>query len=77
MSFSGKLCNDNNMRKETTMTNEFNVTKTYNNIEGPLTIGFVQTDVANDYYFFWKGEFDGPYADEGECFGGWYRQHQT
>ena len=58
------------------MKNQLHITKTYNNIEGLLEIGFVQTPEANDYYFIWKDEVEGPYADEGEAFGGWYRAHQ-
>ena len=61
--------------------NELLITRTYPNMEGQLKIGFKKVETEKcwwaDYYFVWKGEVDGPYADEGEAFGGWYRQHQV
>ena len=52
--------------------NQILITRTYAGKD--LKIGFVQTEVANDYYYIYKGQKpEGPYADEGEAYGGWYR----
>ena len=60
------------------MTNNLIITQTYKNRD--LQIGFKKVEDTTgwwaDYYFIYKGQKpEGPYADEGEAFGGWYRQH--
>ena len=60
------------------MTNNLIITNTYKGRD--LKIGFKKVEDATgwwaDYYFVYQGqEPQGPYADEAEAFGGWYRQH--
>ena len=57
---------------EINVMNQMNITQTFEAKD--LQIGFVQTEIANDYYYIVAGQEPvGPYADEAEAYGGYFR----
>ena len=56
-------------------TTDLIITQTYK--QRDLKIGFKKVEDATgwwaDYYYVCDDRIDGPYADEKEAFGGWYR----
>jgi len=56
---------------EINLMNQMNITQTFEAKD--LQIGFVQTEIANDYYYMVAGQEPiGPYADEEDAYRGWF-----